>query len=1350
MRALSPARGLLLAYASSRAFLTCARDPGGSAVLPGRAAPPQGAVRCDHVNPGDVVVGRFEIERLAGQGGMGAIYRARDLHGGARVALKVLRDTRRSYEDEQRFAREARVLSELSHPNIVRYVAHGSTPDGSHYLAMEWLEGEDLSQRLARTRSLTIRETVTLVGHAAQALSAAHARGILHRDLKPQNLFLPGADPASVKLVDFGIARFLVETRSLTRSRVFVGTPSYAAPEQVRDTREVDARADVFSLGCVLFECLAGRPPFVGEHVMAILAKVLFEEAPHVGALREGVPRALGDLIARSLAKDPAERPADASAVAAELAAITVEDEPPSPLALAQEQPPAPRLAPSTGERRLMTILLAAPADDGGAGETLTAETAIVPLEQLRSIIGPLAGHVERLQNGAVIATFPGKGTAADQVVRAARCALLMSAALPDLQVVLVTGRGKLDGPLPVGEVIDRAVGLMSSGGPSPIRIDDLTAGLLELRFTITGEPGARVLRGERDSEEGMRTLLGKPTPCVGRERELAMLRDLWAECVEEPLARVAIVIAEAGIGKSRLRYELVRSLRQADQAGLSVWLAQGDPIRTGLPYGLVAQLIRRAAELLDGDALEVRQAKLRARVGRHLSGEDAARVAGFLGELAGAPFPDGDSPLLRAARAEPALMGNQMKRAWGDFLAAESLAHPLLLVLEDLHWGDAPSVQMMEAALQQLRERPFMMLALARPEVRELFPRLVGSTGVQELRLEPLSRKASKRLGREVLGESAPEADVERIAEQSTGNALFLEELLRAAAEGKEGGGVPDTVLAMMQARLEALEPEARQLMLAASIFGEVFWEGGVAALVRGWFPVSRVGDWMMALVDREFLQGRTGGGSSDQQRFAFRHALMREAAYASLTGQERMLGHRLAAEWLEQGEENGTLVQAGSHGFIAQHFMRGEAWEKAAAWFQKAGDAAAKLHAFPEARAHYESALAGLSRLPAADAHRLGRLDAIMGYHAVAWLDEAGRILERLAEAESIAGTLRGSDAQLKMARVHLARGRALCTVGEMADCCDVMDRAVSIAEALPDDGVLGRALAVRAVAESSQGRLDASEASVVRAVAALERANDWTNWIMAVGLHATVLAMTGRYQEGIRRLAPLLPRAMELGSPHGVSLSHVYSLYTHLAGGDVAMMIQHGQATIEAAGRSEDLLLVWVGHWICAWAQTLLGEHEAAGRHAEQARALFEKLGGKVFISDWYLATEAARILRAGRPAEAVELLQKAIQRSRSIQGWFGEGLALRTWGQALVASTPRPWTEARSRFAESARLMERCGAKLEVARTHRVWGAVCKKAGEVDEARSHLERAAAILEACGNLQELDSVRGQLAAV
>jgi serine/threonine protein kinase/tetratricopeptide (TPR) repeat protein len=1308
------------------------------------------------MNQGDIVVGRFEIEGLAAQGGMGAVYRARDLHTGEPVAFKILRDTKHSYNEEQRFAREARLLAELSHPSIVRYVAHGLTPVGTHYLAMEWLEGEDLSGRLARTGHLSIHETVTLARHVAEALSAAHARGILHRDLKPQNLLLASGDMTRVKLVDFGIARFLARTHPLTRSQVFVGTPSYAAPEQVRDTREVDTRADVFSLGCVLFECLTGRPPFVGEHVMAILAKVLFEEAPHVHALREGVPPALGDLIARLLAKDPAARPADASAVAAELAAITIKDEPSS----SREQSAVARSVRSTGERRLVSIILAAPAAEGdtAAEETLSVEEVTAPFERLRSLMGPLASQMERLSDGAVMVTFAGKNMATDQVVRAARCALMMSAALPNLHMVLVTGRSMLDGPLPVGEVIDQAVALMKAKDGStvphaprpPIRVDDLTAGLLELRFTLGGEPGARLLLGERDSEEGMRTLLGKPTACVGRERELMMLQGLWRECVEEPLARGAIVVAEAGMGKSRLRYEFVRSVRRTGNPAPTVWLAQGDPIRAGLPFGLVAQLIRRVAELLDGDTLETRQTKLRAHVGRYLPDEDAARVAEFLGELVGTPFPDHDSARLRAARREPALMGDQMRRAWEDFLVAECQAHPLLVVIEDLHWGDAPSVQMMGAALQQLHEQPLMMLALARPEARELFPKLVNASGVQELRLGPLSRKASKRLGREVLGDSVPEVYVERIVERSTGNALFLEELLRAAAEGKEGG-LPDTLLAMMQARLETLEPEAWQVMLAASIFGEIFWTEGVAALIRDSFHRLRVDDWLMVLIDREFLQWRAGGKSLSRKQCAFRHALMREAAYASLTEQERMLAHRLAAEWLVRAGEDGTLVLAESYGVIGEHFLRGKVWQKAADFFQRAGDAAIKLYAFQEARAHYENALTCLSHLPDTEEHRLRRLDVIMGYQSVAWLHEMPeRSLARLSEAEKLARAFEGREGQWQLARVHAARGRTLCAAGDQVGGCDFLESAISIAEALNDEELSAVPLAVRGVVKAIQGHLGEAEASLVRAISPLARMNDWTNWIMVVGLRATVLAMCGRYEEGTRTLAPLLPRAKELNSQVGISLSHVYAVYTHFAGGNSAKVIEHGHLTIEAAHRSGDVMLVWAAHWMSAWAHALLAEQAAEEQHAEQARLIFEQFDGKLFIADWYLATEAARVLLKGRPVEALALAEKAVQRSRMIQGMFGEALAQRSWGQALAAVDARQWTDAEARLSESVRLLERCGAKLELARTHRAWGLVGRDRGVHDEARVHFERAATIFETCGNLQELEGIRVLLATL
>jgi serine/threonine protein kinase len=167
---------------------------------------------------------------------------------------------------------------------------------------MEWLSGEDLAVRLERG-SLTVSESITLAQRIAEALGSAHARGIVHRDLKPSNIFLVDGDVARAKILDFGIACFEGSTR-VTSSHTVVGTPGYMAPEQARSARDIDARADVFALGSVLFECLTGAPAFPGSHFMAVLAKILFEDAPRVRSVCPDVPAALDALVASMLTKD--------------------------------------------------------------------------------------------------------------------------------------------------------------------------------------------------------------------------------------------------------------------------------------------------------------------------------------------------------------------------------------------------------------------------------------------------------------------------------------------------------------------------------------------------------------------------------------------------------------------------------------------------------------------------------------------------------------------------------------------------------------------------------------------------------------------------------------------------------------------------------------------------------------------------------------------------------------------------------------------------------------------------------------------------------------------------------------
>ncbi len=268
--------------------------------------------------PGDRVGERFTVEGHAGKGGMGHVYRARDDASGAVVALKTMRLADPGLA--RRFEREARVLEELQDPAVVRYVARGTTADGQAFLVMQWVEGESLSRRLLRG-PLGVAATLQLVRRVARGLAAAHARGIVHRDVKPANVLLPDGDVDRAVLIDFGIARTQRPGTAATRRGAFLGTPGYMAPEQARGGGALDARADVFSLGCVAYECLTGKVPFAGADFLETLAKLLLETPRRASETAPDVSPALDALLTRMLAKEPDARPADAAALLVELEA---------------------------------------------------------------------------------------------------------------------------------------------------------------------------------------------------------------------------------------------------------------------------------------------------------------------------------------------------------------------------------------------------------------------------------------------------------------------------------------------------------------------------------------------------------------------------------------------------------------------------------------------------------------------------------------------------------------------------------------------------------------------------------------------------------------------------------------------------------------------------------------------------------------------------------------------------------------------------------------------------------------------------------------------------------------------
>ncbi|WP_437783786.1 protein kinase domain-containing protein [Sorangium sp. So ce1097] len=983
------------------------------------------------MTPGERLGARYTIERQAGKGGLGTVYRARDVESGAPVAIKVIREP--TPEKRSRFAREARALAALSHPCIVRYIAHGQTPDGELYLAMEWLEGEDLGARLARGR-LEPAAALRVLLRVAEGLAFAHAQGIVHRDIKPQNIFLPGGELERATIVDLGLARLADATTSLTRTGATVGTPSYMAPEQVIGEGEVDARADIYSLGCVLFTCLTGRPPFTAAHPLAMLARVVFEEPPRASSLAPELRPEIDAFVARLLVKEADQRP-DARAVIEELRALAA--------LVAGSSSSAPASVPglTRRERRLVSVILAlapeaprratASSDSGAA----TASHIDAPLigtlyrtsQTLRHVAARHGAQLELLRDGSLAAVITGAGSPTDLAVNAARCAVALRDLLPGARLALSTGWDELEKTQPMGQVIDRAIALLagsaaarapdvsvdrtladpartltdpaaprpaplaprpdaaaarpsdSAEGAAPVFLDRMTADLLGERFEVSLDRSTMALVGELEPADEARKLLGKPTRCAGRERELLLLQSTFDECVAESEARAVLVTADAGVGKSRLRHELARRLAARGDP-LELWIARGDPMRMGAPFGMLAQVVRRAAGLLDGEPIEARQRKLAARVAEHVAGPLQRTVTEFLGEMVGTPFPAEASVLLRTARQDAKVMGDQMQAAWVELARAECRARPVLLVLEDLHWGDRPTVEYVDAALRLLEGERLMVLALARPEVREAFPGLWSKRALTDLRLVGLSRRACEKLVVEALGAIEP-ATVAQIVDRAGGNAFFLEELVRAAAEGHVGG-VPGTVLAMMQSRLEGLAPDARRVLRAGSVFGGVFWRGAAGALLGAEADEAHLDAQLDELARSELITRLHASTFQGEVAYAFRHALVRDAAYEMLTEEDRQLGHRLAGAWLAQAGETDAMV-------LATHFERGGDLARALDQYRRA---AGQALGGCDCRAAIERAERAIACGAAGEA--LGELEAIQA--------QARRILGESAAAE------------------------------------------------------------------------------------------------------------------------------------------------------------------------------------------------------------------------------------------------------------------------------------------------------------------------------------------------------------
>lgn len=1222
---------------------------------------------------GDMIAGRFRVETLAGTGGMGSVFRARDELTGAEVAVKVL--SRQRDADVQRFLREGQVLRELRHPAIVGYVDHGTLPDGGPYLAMEWVSGKTLADLLVGG-GLGLHKSLHVALEVGRALQVAHGRGVVHRDIKPRNIMI--ADDGAVKLLDFGIARAEREAQSLTLTGVFIGTPGYIAPEQARGEDHIDGRADLFSLGCVLFEMLTGRPAFVAWDVMALLAKLVVEEVQPVSELVADVPEAVDTLVARLLAKAPEDRVEGAATLVVEIEGLMRALSPEAGVSWASLG--SRRM--TEGELKLLSVVLAGGRGDEDRTYVSAAGSAVSMVASMTQALSSLGVRPQRLADGSVVCVITASEVATDLAAKAARCALIVRDVLANevigedeqRPVVIATGRGVLSGQVPAGEVIERAVAMLrrleagAARGEAWVGIDQLTAGLLDAVFDVRGVGSELFLVNEREPLDVRKKLLGREAPFIGRDRELAYLESLFEECRDGPGAAAVAVLGQAGMGKSRLLGELLRRIDERRAA--TVLVAKGDAIAAQSPLSLVAQLVRRAADIHDDENVEAKRLKLMARVLRNVHANEADRVAVFLGELASARFLAENRPGLAAARHDPMLMREEVERAWCDFLEAELAEQPLVLVIEDLQWGDLPSIKYLELALKTHRDRPLFVVIAGRHGTETQFASFWENANVHELKLAKLSRAAGKAMVRAVLGE-IPEARVEAVLARADGNPFFLEELIRAIAESSTET-LPETLVAMVNERLDGLDPVARRVLRAASVFGETFWVGGLEGLLGQSASGRAVPHWLEVLAREEIVMRQRRSRFQDQDEWAFRHALLREAAYASLIPTDKTMAHRAAGHWLEEvGESDAAL--------LAEHFERGAEPARAAMFYRLAAEAALEGN-------DLEGALARAERGNAcgASGEELARLRIVEGeVHAL-----RGQNTEAERCGSEVLALMPPGSAPWCWAAGTTAALRVM--LGEVAAARDIAE---ALANTVPRDG--GAAVVhLRACAQAAPYILYAGHYDVARC-------------LMASAENAVHIDSTAAAASGWRDLTTTEVLAWTEGDNHEALI----------AARSAQQSFRHARSELAAA-----IAGIAVGK-----ALARLGLYRAAASELADCVAIADRLGASFYGA--LARMHAGRVAAArGEPEEGRQLLSAAAETFYRQGNTTCFGIARMLLASVLIALGDLEGAEREAREAELFALF--CTPAVNAV-CQGILGRTLHLQGRLEEAREAFELGAGLM-------------------
>ena len=1315
---------------------------------------------------GRVLADRYRLHDVLGHGGFGTVYKATQLTTGQHVAVKILHpppgsDPRRMAQRAARFRREMELCGRLHHPNIVRFIDTGTLDSGEQFAVFEYVPGRTLADVLRDDGPLAPAETRYLMAQVLDALSCAHAAGVVHRDIKPGNIMIVASGGRrNAVVLDFGIGTYADDSEDrtkLTASGEWLGSPSYSAPEQIAG-RAPDRRSDLYSWGLVVVECLTGETVIRGTAGI-LLHQIGGEPVPVPPAIRES---SLGRILDRVLAKEPEARVASAQELLRALETCDLGD-------LRWTPPPGPAGRPADGTAPARAMH---PGGEGGGAPTRAALRTEIEARPVVLVCCRLAGRGGALDDlaraalrdcaQAIADQYGGAlaGVAGDHAWLAFGAPVAHEddarrAALAALQLV-----GELDGLAapaaadPAPRLAARAAihsGLMTHDGTGSI---DAGLAAAAARLCERAEPGAvlasadvhallrrqfvfreldaAAYRIERPAPTLDRSASGSDGPgMVGRQQELALLAQRWT-AAQGGEGQVALVSGEPGIGKSRLVRELGRKLVDEPHVLLECrCVPEGQTSALAPAIELLDRLVQAEAP----GAPRGQLAALEALLSRHGLPLEASLppLAALLGLPEDARYP---RPRVSPQRAKEATL-DELAALFGAIAERQ----PLLLIVEDLHWADPTTLELVGLLV---REPPPRMLCVltARPGLVPPWP----GTSVLQIHLTSLSRDDTERLARALCAEQAlPGGALAAIVERSDGVPLFVEEvarmLLAAPADATSSRAIPQTLHGLLLARLDRLGRARETAQLAAAI-GREF--GEELLLAASTLDAASVQDDLARLLGDGFISRRR---RARHATYLFRHALIRDTAYESCPERRRLAIHARITAALE---ERFPEVGAERPELLAHHHAAAGQRREAIGYARRAAERALQRSANQEAVTHARTAIAWLAAVD--DARERDELELGLGALLIPAL-----LATRGWVAPEILAAIERSEALLAAHGEHVhalpARWALLIyhhTRGNRRQAREVADHLVEVATRGGDPSQLVAALPAYAQCASVDGRLADGRRACERALELYDPARDAVHALIygfdsrawaAMTLGYT-LWLQGHAAAAEAQVGEAVAWARQVDHASSTSLALFYQAMIAQQRGDRATVLAVTQEILDMDARFGLPAQAAYSAMMRSWAA---GELESLQGALDYMAAAGLGLGLSA-----YRALVVELLVDRGQHAAALDELGAIIERARATEEgyWLPELLRLR--GQCLLLRAPAAPAEAEQSFREGLALAREQGTMLHALRLAAAYARFLRDAGRAAEARAILEPVLGWFASQRDWRELDDARTLLAAL